>query len=101
MPDVAHDLRAPKMAPPESADDPYALLVVLAIVHRAVHDAQGHWSPLGAANPVQVRAEARTWLKDEREMTALIELCGLDAEPVLRRVRARLFGGTGVSAAQT
>jgi hypothetical protein len=77
------------MTQPASDDDPYAFLA-LAIVHRAVQDAQGHWAPLGAANPVQVQAEAQTWLRDERAMTALIDLCGLDAEPVLRRVRTLL-----------
>jgi hypothetical protein len=62
-------------------DDPY-IEVVKAILHRAVQDAQGHcWSP-GAQSPDQIQAEA--------QVAALVELCGLDAAPVLTRVRRLL-----------
>jgi hypothetical protein len=74
------------MTTPDSDDDLYTVLV-LTIVNRAVHDAQGNWHPLGAANPAQVQAEARRWLADERELVALLELGGFDAAPVVQRVQ--------------
>jgi hypothetical protein len=88
------DVRLPAMAPQlERPDDPYQTLV-LAILHRAVQDAQGHcWSP-GPQSPDQIQAEARRWLQDEAQVAAQVELCGLEAEPVLRRVRQLLTTDT-------
>jgi hypothetical protein len=100
MRSVAEDRRAPKMTQPTSDDDSYTQLI-LAILHRAVQDTQGHcWSP-GTQSPEQIQAEARRWLHEERELVALLELAGFDPSPVLRRVRAPLVGGRRVSAAQT
>jgi hypothetical protein len=82
-------LRIPTMPQAERPDDPYVELI-LAILHRAVQDAQGHcWSP-GAQSPDQIQAEARRWLQDEAQVAALVELAGCDPEPVLRRVRRLL-----------
>jgi hypothetical protein len=89
MPDVAQGLRVPKMPQADSDDDPYRELV-LAIVHRAVQDAQGRCGHPGSQSPDQIQAEAQRWLQDEGQVAALVELCGLDAEPVLRRVRQLL-----------
>ena len=64
--------------------------LVRAIVHRAVQDAQGHcWSP-GPQTPGQIQAEARRWLAEEHELTALLELAGVDSMPVVERVRRLL-----------
>jgi hypothetical protein len=88
------DVRMPAMAPqPERPEDPYQALV-LAILHRAVQDALGHCGSPGAQSPEQIQAEARRWLADERAVAALVELCGLDAAPVLRRVRRLLASPT-------
>jgi hypothetical protein len=81
------DVRMPAMEPqPTYTDDPYQTLVG-AIIARAVQDAQGHCASPGAQSPAQIQAEARRWLADERAVAALVELCGLDAEPVLRSIR--------------
>jgi hypothetical protein len=89
MPDGAHDLRAPKMTQPTSDEDPYVRLVE-AIVHRAVQDASGNVMYPGARPPALIERDARAWLLDGREVVTLVELCGCDPEPVLRRVRQRL-----------
>jgi hypothetical protein len=86
MLDVAQGLRIPTMPQAESADDPYVALV-MAIVGRAVQDAQGRVVHPGNRAPVQIEVEARAWLDDGRELAALLELAGFDPAPVLRRVR--------------
>jgi hypothetical protein len=88
------DLRMPAMAPqPDCPEDPYRTLIT-AILHRAVEDAQGHcWSP-GPQTPDQIQAEARRWLQDEALVAGLVELCGLEPAPVLRRVRRILAADT-------
>jgi hypothetical protein len=59
-----------------------------------VQDAQGHCGSPGAQSPDQIQADARRWLQDEAPVADLIELCGLEAEPVLRRVRQMLTPDT-------
>jgi hypothetical protein len=98
MPAAPHGLRIPTMPQAEREDCPYTNLA-LAIVARAVQDALGHcWSP-GSQSPDQIQGEARRWLQDGRELAALVELCGLDAAPVLSRVRRILATDTERSSA--
>jgi hypothetical protein len=89
MPTGAHERRAAKMVQPHSDDDPYAMLV-LAIVRRAVDDAQGCVVHPGTRSPAQIEVEARAWLAEEHELVALLELAGCDAAPVVQRVRQML-----------
>jgi hypothetical protein len=85
-----NDRRVPTMvAPVKAADDRYIHLVA-AILHRAVEDAQGRVVHTGSRTPVQIEVEARAWLADARNVEALVALCGFDAEPVVRCLRALL-----------
>ena len=86
MPTAAAQVRTLKVPEVESDEDPYRLLAA-AIVARAWADAQGHVFAPGAQSRAQIQAEARAWLAAEHGVADLIELCGYDAEPVLRRVR--------------
>ena len=80
-------LRAPRLDPTwaHPDDDPYAALA-LAILARAVQDATGHCSPTRGVPAAVLRAEARQWLQEEAALAELVELCGVDSAPVLRRV---------------
>ena len=64
--------------------DPYQNLVI-AIVHRAKEDAQGHCAY--SAVPDQAQADARAWLRDPTQGARLLELAGFDSERVLRQIR--------------
>jgi hypothetical protein len=86
MPALTESVRVPKMAPPDSDDDPYVELVK-AIIARAVQDARGHVVHLGNRAPGQIEVEARPWLQDGCALAALLELAGFESEPVVRRVR--------------
>jgi hypothetical protein len=90
MPAVPKGLRIPTMPlPKRDDDDPYTLLV-LAIVQRAVLDAQGRVVHPGNRPPCQIEVEARAWLADGRELTDLLELAGFAPERVVRRARCLL-----------
>ena len=80
----------PQMAvPPAHDDDPYRALVA-AILARALCDAHGLCLAPGASAVAWLQQEARAWLADEQAVRELLELCGVDAEPVLRRIRQQL-----------
>ena len=64
-------------------------LFVLAVVQRAIADAQGACSPTGARAAAQIQAEAREWWAAD-EAGALLELAGYEPGPVLARVRQLL-----------
>jgi hypothetical protein len=70
----------------DTAISPYGTLIA-AIIHRAWRDAQGHCDSPGHSTPEKLQAEARAWLEDEAAVAGLLELAGLDADPVLRRLR--------------
>jgi hypothetical protein len=87
MPSRADARRIPTMEPPPTqTDDPYRALIV-AMVHRAVEDAQGHVVHPGNRTPGQVQCEAQSWLTDGRELAAWLELAGFDPASVVERVR--------------
>ena len=86
-------IHAPKLAHPESDDDPYVELVK-AIVHRAVCDAIGQCSPTVSVPVAHLQADAQAWLSDDAQVAALLELTGLDSEPALRRIRMLLAATT-------
>jgi hypothetical protein len=52
--------------------------------------AQGRVVHPGNRAPGQIEVEARAWLTDEGNVQELLDLAGLDAKPVLRRVRRLL-----------
>jgi hypothetical protein len=68
--------------------NPYVTLV-LAVLHRAVLDAQGRCDSPGHSTPEKLQAEARAWLEDAEAVAGLLELAGYVAAPVLRRLRPR------------
>ena len=84
-------MSAPSRPPHEAPEDPYQALV-LAIVHRAVLDAQGHCHPTGPVPEARLRLEARTWLADEQAVRWLLELGGYESGPVLARLRQWRYG---------
>jgi hypothetical protein len=86
-------LRAPTMMQPTSDDSPYTQLVQ-AVIRRALEDASGHVMYPGSRPPDRLEAEARAWLADGRELTALLELAGFDPAPVVRWVQRRLDADT-------
>ena len=71
---------------PDDDREGYVKLIT-AILRQALLDAQGEAFAPGTQNPAQVQAEARAWLAEETGPRDLVELCGMDATPVLQRVR--------------
>jgi hypothetical protein len=74
---------------PVTADlpgDPYRSLV-LAVLERAISDAQGLCHMRGDDRPAdRVQREARAWLTGQGAVE-LLSLAGYDPDPVLRQVR--------------
>jgi hypothetical protein len=71
--------------PPDSPVQGYHNLI-MAILHRAVRDAQGHCDASGHDSPARLEAEAQRWLADTQAVEDLLELAGFDASLVLRRL---------------
>lgn len=72
-----------------TGDNPYRTLI-LAILHRALEDAQGRCVHLGNQSPAQITERAQAWLQEGEGVTTLLELAGYEAAPILQRIRQAL-----------
>ena len=81
-------VNAPNRPSVDVTPNPYVSLI-LAIVHRAVQDAQGHCDSPGHDAPERLESEAQRWLADTQAVEEMIELTGFDAGVVLARLRAQ------------
>lgn len=86
MPTAASLVRTIKVSETSPDDNPYVLLVQ-AVIARAVADARGETSPARHLAPAVLIAEARAWLAEETEVIRLLELAGFDAGPLVSRIR--------------
>lgn len=84
-----HTIKVPECT---SDDNPYVLLVQ-AIVCRAVADAQGLTSPARHIPSVQIQREAQEWLAEGGGLAELLETAGLNADPLVRLIGYPLKAG--------
>ena len=83
------------MAPPVEDDmDPYRRLVI-AIVERAVEDAQGNCASPGHTSVGKLQFQAQRWLADTDAVGELLELAGYDPAPVLARLQGGVLAARG------
>jgi hypothetical protein len=73
----------------DTTPNPYVSLA-LAILYRAVRDAQGHCDSPGKTAPEKIQGEALRWLAQETTVRDLVELAGYDADMILTRLRPLL-----------
>ena len=95
---TAAPVRTVKVSETDETYDAYTTLVA-AIVARAVQDAQGETFAPGPVAPGRIQTEAVAWLADEAAVRDLIELCGVNATPVVRRLQILLHEAVPLAAA--